>query len=171
MKESPQMQEDQMNEQKTKLTRQFMEALPHGKALDMQVAGVGDGWAELTMNYDERFVGDPETGVIHGGAISALMDTCCGAAVMSHPQLATITATIDLRIDYMRSATPHQRILCRAECYHVTRSVAFVRATAYDEDMENPVATATAAFTASANDPRDPERLKNVGDTVKGTVL
>ncbi len=160
-----------MNEEKTRLTRQFMEALPHGRALDMQVGGVGDGWAELTMNYDERFVGDPDTGVIHGGAISALMDTCCGAAVMSHPQLATITATIDLRIDYMRSATPHQRITARAECYHVTRSVAFVRATAWDEDFDKPVATATAAFTASANDPRDPERLKSVGETVKGTVL
>lgn len=109
---------------------------------------IGDGIAQLEMDYDERFIGDPETGVISGGAVSALMDTCCGAAVMSHPQVKGATATIDLRIDYMRAAVPGQRIRARAEVYHLTRTVAFVRAKSYDDDSENPVATATGAFTA-----------------------
>jgi uncharacterized protein (TIGR00369 family) len=132
---------------KTKVARQFIEAIPHSRALGMVLTELGDGTAEISMPYAAHLVGDPETGVIHGGPVSAVMDTCCGAAVMSHPSAPAGTATIDLRIDYMRAATPGQTITARATCYHVTRSVAFVRATACDEDMDRPVATATGAFT------------------------
>ena len=129
------------------IARQFIEAIPHSKALGMRLTEMGEGSATIDMPYDEKLVGDPETGVIHGGAVSALMDTCCGAAVMCHPDNKGGTATIDLRIDYMRTATPGQRIRAHAECYHVTRNVAFVRATATDDDSDNPVAAATGAFT------------------------
>ncbi len=136
-----------MSDQKSKIAKQFMEAIPHSRALGMRLTHVGEGRADIEMDYDARFIGDPETGVIHGGAISALMDTCCGAAAMSHPASPGGTATIDLRIDYMRPATPGQMIRAHAECYHITRSVAFVRARATDDDDALPVATATGTFT------------------------
>ncbi|MCG3267074.1 PaaI family thioesterase [Yoonia sp. I 8.24] len=138
---------DEQPKDRTEIARQFIEAIPHAKVLGMKLTQVGDARAEITMPYDARLVGDPETGVIHGGAVSALMDTCSGAAVMVHPEAPIATATLDLRIDYMRAATPGDQITTRAECYHIARSVAFVRATAYDNDFERPVATATGAFT------------------------
>ncbi|MDB6180049.1 PaaI family thioesterase [Paracoccus fistulariae] len=130
-----------------RIAQQFIEAIPHAKALDMQVEDLGEGKAQISMPWAEHLVGDPRTGVIHGGVVSTLMDTCSGAAVMAHPSGPRSTATIDLRIDYMRAAAPRQRIVATAECYHMTRNVAFIRAVAVDEDSENPVATATGAFT------------------------
>jgi uncharacterized protein (TIGR00369 family) len=131
----------------TAIARQFIAALPHSNALGMRLEKIDEGSATIAMPYDLALVGDPATGVIHGGAVSALMDTACGAAVMCHPQAGISTATLDLRIDYMRPATPGQTIRTRAECHHVTRSVAFVRAVATDDDESRPVAMATGAFT------------------------
>ena len=91
---------------KLKIARQFIEAIPHSRDLGMALVQMEEGVAVITMPYDERLIGDPVTGVISGGAVSAVMDTCCGAAVMSHPSNRGGTATLDLRIDYMRAATP-----------------------------------------------------------------
>ncbi|MGV6802672.1 MAG: PaaI family thioesterase [Ruegeria sp.] len=132
---------------KTVIARQFIEAIPHARALGLTLTHIGEGEAEITMPYNEDLIGDPRTGVIHGGAVSASLDTCCGAAVMSHPSAPGGTATIDLRIDYMRAATPGQTITTRATCYHITRNVAFVRAIAMDDDQDRPVATASGSFT------------------------
>lgn len=132
---------------KTRLARQFIEAIPHARAIGLELTQIGAGEAEITMPYNTDLIGDPRTGVIHGGAISTILDTCCGAAVMSHPSSPGGTATINLRIDYMRAATPGQTITARASCYHITRNVAFVRATAMDDDHDRPVATASGSFT------------------------
>ena len=130
------------------MARKFIEAIPYSRALGMVIDAVGDGGCTVSMPWDARLIGDPATGVSHGGAVSALLDTASGAAVLSHPQArALATATLDLRIDYMRPATPGQKIVAHAECYHVTRSVAFVRAQAFDDDRDRPVAAATGAFT------------------------
>jgi uncharacterized protein (TIGR00369 family) len=131
----------------TRIARQFIEAIPHACALGMRLEALGDGQATLSMPYDLRLVGDPSSGVLHGGAVFSLMDTASGAAVMCHPLAPVSTATLDLRVDYMRPATPGQRVTARAECYHVTRTVAFVRVTTTDDDQTRPVATATGAFT------------------------
>jgi uncharacterized protein (TIGR00369 family) len=91
------MTQDQMT-----AARQFIDAIPHSRRLGMQLEELGDGRAIISMPYDSALIGDPVTKVIHGGAVSALMDTAGGAAVVAHPLAGLGTATLDLRIDYMR---------------------------------------------------------------------
>ena len=119
---------------------------PHARALGFEVVSMEGGVAIMTAPYLDIMVGDPDTGVIAGGVVTTLLDHCCGSAVHIAMKQFRIIATLDLRIDYMRSAKPRMPIFARAECYKVTRSVAFVRAVAYDETPDDPVAAAQAAF-------------------------
>lgn len=124
----------------------FTELLPLCKAMGMQVTDVDEGAATITMPYDPEMIGDPETGVIHGGPVSVLLDSVSGLAVTMHPENTAMTATIDLRIDYMRPAPPNQTLTASAQVYHTTRTVAFIRATAWADDQTKPIAQATGAF-------------------------
>ncbi|WP_272490732.1 PaaI family thioesterase [Mesobacterium pallidum] len=132
---------------KTTIAETFQNAIPYAREVGMTIELLEDGLAEMRMPYDARLVGDPETGVMHGGAVLALMDSCCGLAVIAHPDVPGLTATLGLRTDHLRKAVPGQAIVVRAECYLVTRSVAFVRATAWDDDRTRPVALSTGTFT------------------------
>ncbi|GMG84082.1 PaaI family thioesterase [Paralimibaculum aggregatum] len=125
---------------------ELLTALPHSREIGMRLHGAKDGVALLSIPYDERLVGDPETGVLHGGVITALLDTACGLAVMASRTRLTATATLDLRIDYMRPATRGSAVRARAECYRLTRSIGFARAVAFHEDPADPVASAAGAF-------------------------
>ena len=109
----------------------------------------GESWSSLP--YRPVFVGDSETGVLHGGVVTAMLDESCGMAVQLALDGTRAIATLDLRIDYQKPATPGLAIRAHSLCYRVTRSIAFVRATAYQETEDDPVATATACFMIDAN--------------------
>ena len=109
----------------------------------------GEAWSSLP--YRPVFVGDTATGVLHGGVVTAMLDESCGMAVQLALDGTSAIATLDLRIDYQKPATPGLDIRAHSVCYRVTRSIAFVRATAYQESEDDPVATATACFMVGAN--------------------
>jgi uncharacterized protein (TIGR00369 family) len=117
--------------------------------LRLDRAAPGEAWSSLP--YRPVFVGDTETGVLHGGVVTAMLDESCGMAVQLALDGTRAIATLDLRIDYQKPATPGLDIKAHSICYRVTRSIAFVRATAYQDSEEDPVATATACFMVGAN--------------------
>ena len=117
--------------------------------LRLDRAAPGEAWSSLP--YRPVFVGDTETGVLHGGVVTAMLDESCGFAVQLALDGTRAIATLDLRIDYQKPATPGLDIKAHSLCYRVTRSIAFVRSTAYQESEDDPVATATACFMIGAN--------------------
>ena len=117
--------------------------------LRLDRAAPGEAWSSLP--YRPVFVGDTATGVLHGGVVTAMLDESCGMAVQLALDGSRAIATLDLRIDYQKPATPGLEIKAHSLCYRVTRSIAFVRATAYQDSEDDPVATATACFMIGAN--------------------
>jgi uncharacterized protein (TIGR00369 family) len=117
--------------------------------LRLDRAAPGEAWSSLP--YRPVFVGDTETGVLHGGVVTAMLDESCGIAVQLALDGTSAIATLDLRIDYQKPATPGLDIKAHSLCYRVTRSIAFVRSTAYQDSEDDPVATATACFMIGAN--------------------
>lgn len=137
----------------------LMSIAPYAAALGMELIDFDQGVARMRAPYREDLVGDPETGVIHGGVVTALLDNCAGVAVISALQKFKSTATLDLRIDYMRPGERGRDIIGEAECYNVTKSVAFVRAWAYHDSKDRVIATAAGAF--ALNDPGGWAKMAN----------
>lgn len=126
--------------------RDVIEALPQFRALDLRIVELDRGSCVLRLDYDERFVGNPDTGTIHGGVITTLLDSAGGVAAFSSIANGQTVATLDLRIDYLRPATTGSAVHGRAVCYRLTRTVAFVRGVAYHDDPGDPIANCTACF-------------------------
>ena len=124
----------------------FSDAIPHSKALGLKVIGAGKGFASMQLDWREELVGNPETGVLAGGPLTAMLDGCCGMSVATMLKAPEPFATLDLRIDYVRPAEPGRAVIAEAECYHVTRSVAFTRAFAHHGDPKNPITAAAGTF-------------------------
>ena len=139
------------------MSEPISEISPYGQAIGMSVFDTKDSKLTVRVPYAAHLVGDPDTGVIHGGVITAALDNASGWAVRVskdwHDDLSM--ATLDLRIDYMKPATPHVDLLVTAECYKQTKTIAFVRAVAYHESEDDPVATSVATFMmGTPNQPR-----------------
>ncbi|HTG39878.1 PaaI family thioesterase [Sphingomonas sp.] len=118
----------------------------HGGVLGIEYRDHGADWAELALPWRAELVGDPARGVLASGPIVALMDMATSVAVWMKRGGFVPHATLDLRVDYLRPATPERTVIGRGECYRLTRAIGFVRGIAHDGDPGNPVAHVTGTF-------------------------
>lgn len=120
--------------------------LGHGGRLGIEYRDHGPDWAELALPYDAALVGDVASGVLASGPILAMMDMATSVGVWLRLGKFEAHATLDLRIDYLRPATPGRTVIGRGECYRLTRSIAFVRGQAHDGDPDDPLAHVAGTF-------------------------
>lgn len=118
----------------------------HAAWLGLQMRDHGADWFELALPWRQELIGDPDNNVLASGPILSMMDTVCSLAAWQKFGLFLPIATLDLRIDYMRPAMTGRDIVGRAECYRVTRTIAFVRGIAHDGDADDPVAHVVCSF-------------------------
>lgn len=135
-------------------------AVPWARELGFEVTRIEKGHVWGRQPWGEHLVGDPDTGVIHGGVITTLLDNLSGMACSAALEEFRFVATLDLRIDYMRPAEKGREIIGEAECYHITKSVCFTRAWAYHENRDKVIATAAGAF--AVNMPRSMKKPEDI---------
>ena len=124
----------------------FFGNIPHSQQLGLEVVSAERNKAVLRIPFAENLLGDPDSGVIHGGVLLSLMDSVGGMATFcALPAMETI-ATLDLRVDYLKPALAGRGIEAAGECYKLTNTVAFVRGVAYQGDIDDPVASMVATF-------------------------
>lgn len=124
----------------------MMDRTPFTSELGVEIVKADRDGASARMPFGSDLVGDPDTGIVHGGAVTALLDHTSGIAVMCALRAPMPIATLDLRIDYMKPAAPGQAIVAEVRCVKVTHDIAFARGTAHQGDANDPIALCTGTF-------------------------
>ena len=140
------------------LLPQLASGAAHTHALGFSFDRLEGDRVRIRVPWREDLVGDPDTGVLAGGLVTALLDHVGGLAVWIALDRFEPIATLDLRVDYMRAAEPRRDLIAEARCYRLTHSIAFVRAWAFENEPDDPVAAAQATYVLSARDGRGPAK-------------
>ena len=82
--------------------------------------------------------------IVHGGAIAALADVALASVAFTQAEEGQTTVTADLKVDFLRPATPGL-LIARAAVRHRTRRLAFCEVTV-EEDGGPIVAEARAVI-------------------------
>lgn len=143
------MSDEERDALKLKMTRAFTRGVPHNQALGIRILEISATNVRFELPYDLKLVGNPDTGTLHGGAITALLDGCSGASVFAALSELVPIATLDLRIDYLKPAVAGKAVIGQATCYKLTRNVAFTRAIAYHDDPDDAIAHSVGTFMLS----------------------
>jgi uncharacterized protein (TIGR00369 family) len=134
----------------TQIATRFVDQLAQCRRLNLKVHEASEHHVLIELPYAHELIGYPDTGVIHGGVITTLMDTASGSAVVcsifEKYQALEISPTLDLRVDYMKPADPNKPVYGFAECYKISSSVAFTRGIAYQDSIDDPIAHAVGSF-------------------------
>ena len=126
--------------------REWMERIPHQAAIGFELVEMGNDFAVGRVPYRGSLVGNPTSGVVHGGIVTTLLDTVGGMAALARQGEFLVMATLDLRIDYLRPSTPGEDLAARVECYKLTRNIAFTRGFAFNDDPTDPLASMSATY-------------------------
>jgi uncharacterized protein (TIGR00369 family) len=124
----------------------FVRHIGHGGAIGIAYRAHGEDWAELSLPYDGKLIGMPQSGILASGPIISLMDMATSLAIWIKLGRFRPQATLDLRVDYLRPATPGATIVGRGTCLAAKRRIAFVGGTAHEGDESDPIARVTGTF-------------------------
>lgn len=149
-------------EEKLRVVKMMGEFIPHTSGLGVELHSIEDSELTLRLPYQQQLVGDADTGVLHSGALTVLLDQTLGlSAVCSSDIAPSVTPTLDLRIDHLGIAPPGSDIFATGKVLRATRKILFVDGFAWCDTPDKPIARATGTWVRVRD--IDLEWIKSIG--------
>lgn len=105
--------------------------IPFLKTLGVSVREIAEQHAEMVVTVDDRHLN--YMGTVHGGLVSALVDTVCFFPKPLIPSGLKLT-TVDLNVSYVKPALKGDTLVARSELLHLGRRTARLSVKVTDQD-------------------------------------
>ncbi len=128
----------------------LLAAMPYAQFMGFSVAVEGDDLI-TSMRYGPHLVGNPSLPALHGGTLGALLEAAAAFKLVWASETVVLPKTITITIEYTRPARPvdtHARAIITRQ----GRRVASLRVEAYQDERDNPVASANVHFLIKRDD-------------------
>ena len=122
----------------------LQDAVPYARFMGIS-ADAEEGRVITTMAYADRLIGNTVLPALHGGTLAALLEMAAIFQIAYEIDTQAMPKTVTLTIDYMRSGAARDTY-ARARATRIGRRVANVRAEAWQDDPERPIAAANVNF-------------------------
>ena len=116
------------------IMRMMERDVPFNRLLGIRGESAGEGRCVLLLPVRAEFVGDPRRPALHGGVISALIDTAGGLAAWSALEEGETVSTVDLTVDYLEPGRLGGELRAAAELLRKGNRVCHVRIRVTQED-------------------------------------
>lgn len=93
---------------------EFIHEAPWHKHLGIQVEQLLKGSTRIRLPFKPEFVGNAALGAVHGGVLASLADICAIATLWTFCAPTDRSATVDLKVDYLRPA-PLEDLIAEGE--------------------------------------------------------
>ena len=128
----------------------LVEAIPYARWLGLSL-DLKDDELICTMKFDPMLVGNYTIPALHGGTLGGLLESAAVFQLLWDAQTLVFPKIINVTVDYLRSARAVETY-ATGVITKQGRRVTSVRAIAWQEDRNRPVAAANAHFLVDAPD-------------------
>ncbi|MCI5045078.1 MAG: PaaI family thioesterase [Aquisalinus sp.] len=120
---------------------------------------IESGQLIYTLGFDEAHIGNPVIRAIHGGVVSTFLETASWYETYARlPEDVGINVT-SVHTNFLRSTTPTD-VHASVSIHRLGRRFGFLEATCWQEDRNNPVATAETGIRIKRPDEKSSLAIK-----------
>jgi len=128
------------------LQQRFITQIPFNEFLGLRVVGASPGRLVAELPFSAGLVGDADTNAMAEGPITTAIDAVCGSVALTIWHHFRRTATLDLRLDFLRAPGAGLGVTIEADSISLNEHLSIVRGVEHDGDPARPIAIATASF-------------------------